>query len=416
MENKEGLKAESAGRACGILNSVTGLDVRLVDRSGSPVLKLESRSIPAVLACGDDWEQVIKALEKGGPGSYCYHTNCCSLEYAASGIWDSGVLNGAVFAGPFISEVPGEDFISSVIFRNGIPISERMHLKEFYGSLALAGMGYASDIAALMVNLFSHPFISPKLAAEKALEYRPLTKADLKADAEETKSVITSRYAMEKELMNAIAKGDRVGTDRLLEENELLMNLPQRADSPVRSLKNVTLVLNTLCRIAAERGGVHPVYLHNMSEKFAVMIERAPNLPYLKELTRLMVDEYCSLVRTMSGISYSHSVKKAADYIDLNIDRQLTVKEIAVHVHINPSHLSRKFKSETGMTIVDYINNRRVEESKLYLETGSASITEVALMVGYNDLNYFGRVFRKVTGMSPSEYVRSKKQDLASSV
>lgn len=408
IEKKKGIYSEGTARACGILNSVTGLDVRLVDVTGFTMLKLENHSIPSVLDCSDGWMLVSSALSECGPGGYCYHTDACSLEYVSCGIWDSGLLAGAVIAGPFISDVPDEDFISTVIFRNGIPISERMHLREFYDSLVIAGMGYAGGIAALMVNLFSHPFISPKLASEKAIRVIAVTKADLKAGAEETKSVISSRYAFEKEMMNAIAKGDRENSERLLEENETLMSLPARAESPIRSLKNVTLVLNTLCRIAAERGGVQPVYLHNMSEKFAIMVERAPNLPYLKELTRIMVGEYCSLVRTTSGMNYSPSVKKAADYIDLNIDRQLTVKDIAGHVHVNASHLSRKFKSETGMTIVDYINRRRVEESKLYLETGSASITEVALMVGYSDLNYFGRVFRKVTGMSPSEYVKSR--------
>ena len=47
------------------------------------------------------------------------------------------------------------------------------------------------------------------------------------------------------------------------------------------------------------------------------------------------------------------------------------------------------------MNIIDYINQKRIEEAKLYLQRGNISITEIAFMVGFNDLNYFSRVFLK---------------------
>ena len=58
----------------------------------------------------------------------------------------------------------------------------------------------------------------------------------------------------------------------------------------------MAFVLNTLYRVAAERGGVHPVYLHNISERFAILIERTTNIPNLKKLMLLMANEYCDLV------------------------------------------------------------------------------------------------------------------------
>jgi len=416
LSGEKNLKNADIERICRVISSITKLDVRLLDGSCVPVLQLVSHSIPAAMSCGGDWEQICSALKKGSPSSYCYHTNASRLEFVACGIWPDGDFAGFMVAGPFLSGIPDSDFISEVIYKCGMPISERQPLKEFYESLTVAGMSYSGDIAALMVNLCSRQFIVPRLEAEAA---KPALSPGryIRTDAEETRNIINTRYAFEKDMMNAIAKGDKERAEQLMDENDVLMSFPERAESTIRSLKNISFVLNTLCRIAAERGGVQPVYLHNISEKFAIMIERAPNLPYLKELSHIMIDEYCSLVRTTSGMNYSTAVKKAADYIDLNIEKQLTVKDIAGHVHVNASHLSRKFKSETGMTMVDYINRRRVEESKLFLETGSASITEVALMVGYNDLNYFGRVFRKVTGISPSEYVKSRSSsDLSKEV
>lgn len=410
VDGDKEITADDIRKICSIIGSITKLDVRLLDDKGDPVFQLVNHIIPNVISCEDDWTRISYTLMKGAPGNYCYRINAYILEFVACGVWKCNDFAGSVVAGPFISSIPDADFVSGVICSNSIPISERKPLKDFYESLTISGMNYANDIAALMVNLCSHPYVVPRLAADIDNPAAGIRR-DLKTDTGGTKNVINLRYAFEKDMMNAIAKGDKAGAEQLLDESDSLMNFPERAESSIRSLKNISFVLNTLCRIAAKRGGVQPVYLHNISEKFAIMIERAPNLPKLKELSHIMVQEYCDLVRNVSSSGYSALVKKTSDYIDLNIDRQLTVKDIADEVHANPSHLSRKFKNDTGMTIVDYINMRRTEEAKIYLESGNASVTEVALMVGYNDLNYFGRVFKKITGMTPSRYMKTREAE-----
>lgn len=162
--------------------------------------------------------------------------------------------------------------------------------------------------------------------------------------------------------------------------------------------------MNTISRTAAERGGVHPLYIHHISEKFAILIERASSLSVLKQLGEAMVYEYCAAVRDFSTHHYSLLVKKAVNYIHMHLEEDLSLSIIADELYVNASHLSRKFKAETSKSIVDYINQKRIEEAKRYLERGNVSITEVALMVEFNDLNYFSRVFKKTTSLSPSQY------------
>ena len=65
--------------------------------------------------------------------------------------------------------------------------------------------------------------------------------------------------------------------------------------------------------------------------------------------------------------------------------------------------LARLFATRYAVVGFD-INQKRIEEAKRYLERGNVSITEVALMVEFNDLNYFSRVFKKTTSLSPSQY------------
>ncbi len=83
--------------------------------------------------------------------------------------------------------------------------------------------------------------------------------------------------------------------------------------------------------------------------------------------------------------------------------------QIANQIHVNPSHLSRKFKEDTGVNITEFINQKRIEEAKLYLKRGNISITDIAFMVGFNDLNYFSKVFKKLTSVTPSQYAKRRK-------
>jgi two-component system, response regulator YesN len=61
------------------------------------------------------------------------------------------------------------------------------------------------------------------------------------------------------------------------------------------------------------------------------------------------------------------------------------------------------------MTLIDYINQLRIEEAKYLLDSGNASVTEVALSVGYNDPNYFSKVFTKLEHVTPHNYRKQKK-------
>ena len=160
--------------------------------------------------------------------------------------------------------------------------------------------------------------------------------------------------------MDAMARGDKAEVNTLISTMPDIIQFSDRIpESPIRSSKNMAFVLNTLFRIAAGRGGVHPVYLHNISERFAIFsIERTMDMPSLNKLIMLMVTEYCDLVNTYASGHYSPFVKKAVHYILLNLGNNLTLNEIAEKIHVNPSYLSRKFKEETGINVSEFINQK----------------------------------------------------------
>lgn len=93
------------------------------------------------------------------------------------------------------------------------------------------------------------------------------------------------------------------------------------------------------------------------------------------------------------------------DYIRKNYQRdQLSVREIAEAACLSTAYACTMFKSETGTTINQFISNYRVEKAKQLLADPRLKITDIAAQLGYSDSNYFGKSFKRLVGLSPSEY------------
>lgn len=394
-------------KICHILNTLTKMDVRLLDKEGNALLQLVNHHFPIPLQQFDnEYLHINNTLEKNKTNSYYYYVNSYGLEYVATGIWSNQSFYGCIVIGPFISSTSIIELISDIITINNLPVSQRNQLQEFYKSLSVITSNECRGIGELLVNMCTHQHIQSHLITTKIMK-PTINKEQLQASIAESKNIIEMRYQLEKKLMNAISKGDKDDVARFSNETIRIVDFSDRIpESPIRSSKNILLVLNTLCRLAAEKGGVHPIYIDNISEKFAILIERATNINQLKSLGILMLNEYCDVVKVYSTLKFSPIVKKAVDYIQLNLEEPLSLNDIASTIHVNPSHLSRKFKEDTNMNIIEYINHKRVEEAKLYLQRGNTSVTEIAFMVGFNDLNYFSRVFKKATSLTPSKYMK----------
>jgi YesN/AraC family two-component response regulator len=250
----------------------------------------------------------------------------------------------------------------------------------------------------------SKPFISGQIILFENII--PKIKTDITVEADELQSDIVMRYKLQNELSIAVEKG--LKEEALKINNVFKFNPSKRVpNNPLRAFKNLAYTYNTILRMAADKGGVHPVYLHNVSDKFATLIEKTSSISELESLQINMISEYCDLVNKFSTLGYSPTIRKAINYITLNFDSHLSLNDVAENIDVNPSHLSRQFKKETKLTITDFINRKRVEEAKLLISQKVYSVTEISLMVGYENHNYFSSVFKKFTSLTPSEYLKN---------
>lgn len=91
-------------------------------------------------------------------------------------------------------------------------------------------------------------------------------------------------------------------------------------------------------------------------------------------------------------------------YLEGHFRKEITLKELSVRFHSSPSHLSRVFNKRIGMSIIDYINHLRIEAACKLLRTTDLTASQVASEVGYDEIPYFFRRFKRELRTSPQEY------------
>lgn len=131
------------------------------------------------------------------------------------------------------------------------------------------------------------------------------------------------------------------------------------------------------------------------------------------ETCSLLLYEYIMTVRRSllleTDVNHSGSVIDAGLlYMNENYNKDITLEELSKLCHISPQHFCRVFRLETGMRPMEYLTQKRMLEAKVLLCNTNQSIAEIGKQTGYQDPTYFGMVFKKSEGISPSQYRKSK--------
>ncbi|MBE3554972.1 MAG: helix-turn-helix transcriptional regulator, partial [Thermicanus sp.] len=104
-------------------------------------------------------------------------------------------------------------------------------------------------------------------------------------------------------------------------------------------------------------------------------------------------------------------IEKVITFLHKHSHQTITLEQAAKEAGMSPYSLSKRFKEEKGINFIDYLTALRIEKAKTLLQDPSRSLKEICYTVGYHDPNYFSRVFKRITGVSPTEY-REKMRTL----
>ncbi|MGK0465479.1 response regulator transcription factor [Clostridium sp.] len=103
-------------------------------------------------------------------------------------------------------------------------------------------------------------------------------------------------------------------------------------------------------------------------------------------------------------ICTSQEIENALVYIEERYRENISLDEVAKYINLTPSYVSKLFKKKLGVNFNTYLTTRKINEAKRMLKEENENINEIAFIVGYNEPNYFCKVFKKIEGITPTKF------------
>lgn len=344
-----------------------------------------------------------RAMELGETYIFSCHAN---LNHIVFPLINKNALFGSTLVGPFLMDEPDSLLISDLSRRYPIPTDSLLELYEESHSLPVVPPAKVTQISHLLFYMFSS-LISDSyqqfvINQEKLHQQSRINESIQRYKTSSFSEEAEYPYEKEKELITRVKTRDAAQAKALL--NDLLGYVFFAEGSNLEVIKARAIELCSLLSRAAIEGGATNNIILKMNNHF---------LKKLQEITNL--DELCySLQETLEAFTENmfeaipgknHDlIKKAILYISGNFSGELTLEEVAAHVHLNPAYFSSLFKQSTGSSFKEYLNMVRIEESKRLLANTDYTIIDIAVASGFGDQSYFCRVFKKYTGLTPRQY------------
>lgn len=322
----------------------------------------------------------------------------------------------------YLSETPNSDFIAVYPFRDQFPtdkfyrkILSNNHLspsyletiRGFYETLPIVDPERVCKTLKDLIAAFDPDFTEIEV---QRVDFKDEIHSVVQ-DPESMRSYQSQNSAAYSRSLSAfldtLASGNTAETEKKLDALVLLSGLVEGSGPPANTGRLTEL--NTLCKAKLLTMSIPADQVLELNFSFEKKINNAKKEEYTA-LSREICRKYTLLVRHYARSEYSRLVQGVIDYIGGHLDEELTLSEFAIRFDRNASSLSAQFKKETGTSLTGYIHTQRIHEAMNCLSTTELSTQDIAERVGIHDMAYFSRLFKKVAGVSPSEYKKSVKK------
>lgn len=310
--------------------------------------------------------------------------------------------------GPYVNTYMSDKNLHELLAEQGLSLSIFNQLKHYCNQYPLINYSYLTDIVLAAMRAFV-PMTSDFNRKSLKGFHEEIDEFNILNSADNSYLAILARYQYENSFLRMVQDGN---------EKEVLKALQGAASTYEKSESNASLshysnnnegftIIRTLARKAAELGGCPVIKIDEITQE---AIQKVHHSRSSSETTQIQLNMILALTRAVAESkslnNYSLLIRNLVIYIDSNYSKEISLSGIAKASHVSKEHLSRLFKKETGVTITEYIVNARLKKASELLRTTTLSIAEISALVGYQDNNYFVKVFKKYYKMTPSQYRR----------
>ena len=177
------------------------------------------------------------------------------------------------------------------------------------------------------------------------------------------------------------------------EDMDKILGLDYGADDYITKPFSATYLKTRIASLLRQRKSLQEIYMAKLTEGKEIAVAEAltPSQPQITPY-----DE--------------QFMQKVMEFIEEQMDNaELTIDEFAEHLMLSRTIFYRKLKSIIGLTPVDFIREVRIKRAAQLIDSGEYNFSQVAYMTGFNDPKYFSKCFKKVVGITPSEYKEKNK-------
>ena len=222
---------------------------------------------------------------------------------------------------------------------------------------------------------------------------------DAEADAP-----VHNTYGIEQTVMNIVKNGDTAAL-RGWVSNAPAVRGGMLASEHLRQTKNTFIVTATLVSRAAISGGMDAADALSLSDAYIQKCEMLSELDRIANLQYHMIFDYTEQVEKLRLGSYpSKLVTDIANYTRRHLSEPMDIEALSKAMYLSRTYLAAKFKTETGMTLSEFVIKEKTGEAKRLLRYSEKSLSAIGDHLGFSSQSHFARTFKKITGETPKEY------------
>lgn len=213
-------------------------------------------------------------------------------------------------------------------------------------------------------------------------------------------------YKPEIEFYSFIRSGDTERVHRICQESFVdKQGFGKLSENPLRNIRYHFIITIALIARYCIDGGLDVSTSYGLSDFYIQKADLCTTPDEINELHHIAVMDYTTRMKQLRKNKIcSMPVVKCIDYIHDNLHTRITLDALAQHTGLNPSYLSRLFKKETGSSVSEYIRSLKIDTAKNMLIYSDFSPSEIASVLAFSDQSHFTEVFRKYTGVTPRKF------------
>lgn len=396
------------------LNALTDTNARALD-SGGKVLamcgedceycRLFRRYLPEGESC-DALHALAgrRALDLGEAYLFSCHAGVCHI---AMPLLSEGSFEGSILMGPFVIGECDPQIVQEAARRYAIPVDAALDMLGACGQLRVLSPERTGALCRVVQYVFDGWDEGGSLeSARRHQRQQSRIGETIQMYKGFANSSPTYPYEKERVLVACVKDGNLQGANAML--NELLGYALFSTGGDLEGIKSHTAALCSLLSRAAIDGGVATAEALNMNRDYMRRLWQSSSIDDICYIMQDIVERFSQSAfpeHGAGGPSVSSALKRALNYIALNFDQDITLASVANEVHLSESYFSSQFKKFCGTSFTEYLNAVRIDESKRLLASGELNVTEVAARVGFASQSYFSKVFHRVAGMSPRQFI-----------